>query len=260
MTTAFDLIRRANEPKVVAQERAAVLKASLRRVERRGQLTAALLVAPLVLFLVAVFLLPLGFMLIKGVEDKDFGRAFTTTAAALRHWDGRAVPPSETVASFIRELGEQRGKQSLSYVANRLNFDINGMRSMVMVAARRLPSADVADPLAGLVALDLKWGEVETWGAMKRATRPWTDFYLLAALDLNRNAIGEIVSVPEERAVFRTVFARTFWLSLLVTAVCVVLGYPVAYLLATQRPAVANLLMVLVLLPFWTSVLVRTTA
>lgn len=260
MTTASDLIGRGNGPRDIAPERAATLRAGLRRAERRGQLTAVLLVAPLVIFLAATFLMPLGFMLIKGIEDKDFSRSFTSTAAALQDWDGRAVPPREIVASFIRDLGEQRGKQTLSYVANRLNFDINGMRSMVLTAARRLPDANAADPLAALVALDPRWGDVETWGAMKRATRPWTDFYLLAALDLNHNAVGDIISVPEERAVFRTVFARTFWLSLIVTAVCVVLGYPVAYLLATQRPAVANVLMILVLLPFWTSVMVRTTA
>jgi putative spermidine/putrescine transport system permease protein len=45
-----------------------------------------------------------------------------------------------------------------------------------------------------------------------------------------------------------------------VTLLCIVLGFPVAYLLATQPPRRANLLMILVLLPFWTSLLVRTAA
>jgi putative spermidine/putrescine transport system permease protein len=49
-------------------------------------------------------------------------------------------------------------------------------------------------------------------------------------------------------------------ISLMVTLACVVLGYPVAYLLATLPLRTSNLLMILVLLPFWTSLLVRTTA
>jgi putative spermidine/putrescine transport system permease protein len=126
--------------------------------------------------------------------------------------------------------------------------------------ARRPPAADASDPLASLVSLDPRWGETETWGAMKRAIGPWTDFYLLAAVDLKRDATGAIAKVPEERAIFTTVFVRTFWISLIVAAVCAALGYPVAYLLATQPPAVTNLLLILILLPFWTSVMVRTAA
>ncbi len=235
------------------------LRAALRRSERRRQISAFLLVAPLLAFLLATFLLPLGFMLVKGIEDRDFSRAFKGTAGALQTWDGRALPPREVFEAFVRDLAANKGSQTLSFVANRLNFDINGMRSLLLSASRRL-AADAPDPQAALVALDPRWGEVETWGAMKRAIGPWTDFFLLAALDLKRDATGRIEAVPADRAIFRIVFWRTLWISLLVTVVCVLLGYPVAYLLATQPPAVTNLLMILVLLPFWTSVLVRTTA
>ena len=55
-------------------------------------------------------------------------------------------------------------------------------------------------------------------------------------------------------------FQRTFVASLVVTAICVVLGYPVAFLAAVSRPRTATIIMVLVLIPFWTSVLVRTYA
>ena len=235
------------------------LRAALRRNERSGQIRAFLLVAPLLAFLVTAFVLPLAFMLVKGVEDRDFSRSFAVTAAALAGWDGRAMPSPDIVAAFTRDLAASKGSQSLSFVANRLNFDINGMRSLLLTASRRL-ATDAPDPQAALLALDSRWGEIETWGAMKRAVGPWTDFFLLAALDLKRNSVGAIAPVPSDRAIFRIVFWRTLWIGLLVTVICVLLGYPVAYLLATQPPAVTNLLMILVLLPFWTSVLVRTTA
>ncbi|MFZ9414754.1 MAG: ABC transporter permease [Alphaproteobacteria bacterium] len=55
-------------------------------------------------------------------------------------------------------------------------------------------------------------------------------------------------------------FLVTLEISAAVTAICVALGYPLAYWLARQRQRVANLLLICVLLPFWTAVLVRTYA
>jgi ABC-type spermidine/putrescine transport system permease subunit I len=55
-------------------------------------------------------------------------------------------------------------------------------------------------------------------------------------------------------------FVVTFQISAAVTAICVLLGYPLAYWLCRQPPRIANLLLICVLLPFWTAVLVRTYA
>jgi putative spermidine/putrescine transport system permease protein len=55
-------------------------------------------------------------------------------------------------------------------------------------------------------------------------------------------------------------FALTFKLSIIVTGVTLLLGYPVAYLAASVRPRLAALILGMVILPFWTSVLVRTYA
>jgi len=90
--------------------------------------------------------------------------------------------------------------------------------------------------------------------------QPVTPFYLLSAADLRLNADGAVVSAPPDQSIFRTVFLRTLWISSLVTGLTLLLGYPVAYLLARLPTRISNLLMILVLLPFWTSLLVRTTA
>lgn len=55
-------------------------------------------------------------------------------------------------------------------------------------------------------------------------------------------------------------FLTTFKVAGLVTVICVLFGYPVAYLLSQLSPRAAQILMVFVILPFWTSVLVRTYA
>jgi putative spermidine/putrescine transport system permease protein len=67
---------------------------------------------------------------------------------------------------------------------------------------------------------------------------------------------GQIWRVP----VYLQVMGRTFRTSALVTLMCLALGYPLAYLLATLRPRVARLLMIVVVLPFFTSIIVRTYA
>lgn len=67
---------------------------------------------------------------------------------------------------------------------------------------------------------------------------------------------GQIWLVP----VYLQVIGRTFRISALVTLMCLALGYPVAYLLAMLRPRLARLLMIVVVLPFFTSIIVRTYA
>jgi putative spermidine/putrescine transport system permease protein len=60
--------------------------------------------------------------------------------------------------------------------------------------------------------------------------------------------------------VFGGILLRTFGISALVTLWCLALGYPLAYWLSTLSPRRANVLMILVLVPFWTSILVRVAA
>jgi putative spermidine/putrescine transport system permease protein len=71
---------------------------------------------------------------------------------------------------------------------------------------------------------------------------------------------GSVGMQPEERQIYGQIFMRTLWISVLVTVFCLLLAYPVSYLLATLPLRYSNLLMVMVLLPFWTSLLVRTTS
>jgi putative spermidine/putrescine transport system permease protein len=111
-----------------------------------------------------------------------------------------------------------------------------------------------------MIDIDATWGKRETWAVIAREVKPFTSFYLLSAVDLQRDANGQLSHVPPDRAIFREIFLRTLIISVTVTLATLVLGYPLAYLLATLPTRTSNLLMILVLLPFWTSLLVRTTA
>lgn len=236
------------------------LKARHGRVHRRHTARALLLVAPLLAFLLLTFLAPIGRMLYRAVEDPEFGAVLPRTAAILRAWDGSGPPPEAAFDALASEMPAAFEARTLAAVAQRLNHDVSGFRSLMLRTARRLP--DAAGPSARdiLTGLDARWGEPATWAAMRRAAFPLTDFYLLTAVDLDRDKHGAIVRVPEREAVFVDVLVRTLWIGFLVTAACLILGYPVAYLLATLPARSSNLLMILVLLPFWTSLLVRTSA
>jgi putative spermidine/putrescine transport system permease protein len=71
---------------------------------------------------------------------------------------------------------------------------------------------------------------------------------------------GAVERVPEDRRIYVQILGRTLGISIMVTLFTLLLGYPVAYMLATLPQKTASLLMICVLLPFWTSLLVRTTA
>ena len=81
--------------------------------------------------------------------------------------------------------------------------------------------------------------------------------YYLNAVDLKYGVNKTIEQQPEKRQVYNLLWKRTLMVSLLVTVFCLILGYPVAHLLATLPLSKSNLLMICVLIPFWTSLLVR---
>lgn len=227
----------------------------------RPRLGSWLLVLPLFLFAAGAFVVPITLMLLRSVQDPDFAAAFPRTAVELGRWEGAGLPPPATGRTFASELAEARGGERISHAANRLNADISGFRSLLLRTARGAATAAAADDaMAALAAIDRRWAEPATWAAMRRAAGPFTDYFLLAALDLQRDDAGALRAVPAERAVFVTIFLRTIGIGLTVTLFCLVLGYPVAYLIASAPSRWAGLLLVVVLIPFWTSVLVRTTA
>jgi len=240
-------------------EAAAGLARRVRRAGRQRRLTAALLVAPLFLFLLVGFAAPIAALLARGVQDTEVPRVLPRVTAALAAWDGRGLPDDRAFAALVEDMREARAAGTLAQAATRLNYDVNGFRTLIFATARRLPGPG-EDARAALLAADPAWGERATWAALRRAAGPLTDFYLLAALDLKRDADQRIVAAPPEQAIFRDVLARTLGISLAVTLLCLVAGYPVAALLASLPARQAAVLLAFVLLPFWTSLLVRTAA
>ena len=109
------------------------------------------------------------------------------------------------------------------------------------------------------IEADEEWGRPGIWATIDAYSSPYTAGFFLNAVDMRIGTEG-IEQRPADEQFYVTLFVRTILMSLLITATCVLLGYPVAWLLANLPARQANLLMILVLLPFWTSLLVRTSA
>ncbi len=237
------------------------LQQQLHRAERRNRLKSLALIAPLVLFLLVIFLLPMGLMLKKSIENPDVAALLPDTIAALSHWDGKALPDDAAYHALAEEITRASEADKLGNLGKRLNNEIAGYRSLLNNSADGLPFDPAPDSWRdAMLELDPRWGELPYWQAIARNRSPYTDAYLLSSIDLQRDNAGQIVKVSEDQAIYQNVFIRTFWMSLVITACCLLLAYPLAYLLATLPERSANLLMILVLLPFWTSVLVRIAA
>jgi putative spermidine/putrescine transport system permease protein len=225
----------------------------------RNNLFAAALIGPLFLLVVASFIVPLLFTLYTAVGNPEVRDTLPRTAAALRAWDGAGLPPEAAFAAIATELAQAQEGQHIGRLSRRLNFEVLGTRALLLKTAR------AADTLAApykdaLIALDPRWGETELWQMIRRNADAATPLYVLRSLDLTLTAGGTIVHAGKEDAVFRALFYRTFEISFWVTVLCVLLGYPVAYTISTMSQRAANIAMAIILVPFWTSILVRTTA
>jgi len=104
------------------------------------------------------------------------------------------------------------------------------------------------------------WADLIYWRTLKSNGSRFTLHYLLQAIDLDLQWDGSVERTPPDQRLYINILLRTLWISFVVTLVCILLGYPLAFFIATAPPRRAKILILLVLLPFWTSLLVRTAA
>ncbi len=237
------------------------LKQRLARAERINRLKSQALILPLLLFVVLVFLVPIAALLYKSTYNPEVVGSLPRTVEAISAWDGKALPDEPAYRALSLDLAEARRHQTLGDLSKRLNMELAGYRSLIAKTARALPfKSEPASYKDALERLDERWGDPAYWQVLRRNTSEYTPYYLLAALDHRIDDLGELAEAAPAQAIYLDIFARTFWMSLVITAICLVLAYPLAYLLASLPARQSNLLMIMVLLPFWTSILVRVAA
>jgi putative spermidine/putrescine transport system permease protein len=238
------------------------LKVRLQRAIRRARIRSFLLVLPLFFFLTVAFLLPIIDMLYRGVDNEIVSEVLPLTTVAIQDWDEESgeLPGEAVFEAMVKDIQVSFKDKTLGRAGRRLNYDKPGMSSIFRGSGRKAKKITEPPFKEQLIAANKGWGDITTWTLIKRESRAVTDSYFLAAVDMHYDAQGKITGQPENRQIYIQLFGRTLLISGIITALCILLGYPVAYLLATLPVSRSNLLMILVLLPFWTSLLVRTTS
>ena len=237
------------------------LRQALARAEARRKWRAFALTLPLLVFLLLTLLVPIVALLQRAVENPEVANALPTTVQALSGWDRKQAPAASAYAALMADLGHLPDSSDAGALARRLNTELPGARSLIMGAYRALPMEGSPNAIrAQLIEKDARWAEAPLWQAIAKNGARWTPDYLLASVDLQRDAQGHVERMPEEQRAFGGILLRTFHISLVVTLICLLLAYPLAWWLATLPARSANVLMILVLVPFWTSILVRVAA
>ncbi len=235
------------------------LKVSLQKAERRNKIRAILLVAPLLLFILFTFLIPIGDMLLRSVDDSYINTVFPKTFKEYKKWDRQDLPSEELYKTMFFEVKDSEG-YAIGKASTRMNYAKSGWKSLLKKSKRKFKKIEEGPYKEQMIAIDKKWADMEYWKALGVMVDATTAGYYLNAVDLKYNVDKEVVRQKENRRIYNHTWIKTFKVSILVMIFCLMLGYPISYLLSTLPLKYSNLLMICVLLPFWTSLLVRTVA
>ena len=240
------------------------LKKSLNRSLRQQKIRALLLISPLLIFIIAAFIMPIISMLSRSVENDLVSQTLPETVQALQSWDALSgqLPGEPVYAAFAIDIKNAAKAKVHTKVGLRLNYEKSGIVSLFKKTARKAKKWDIETDgpfKEKLIDVHEGWGNIEVWQTIKTHSPIYTSGYFLNAVDMRKTVQGAEFQ-PEDKTILIKLFKRTFVMSLVITISCILLGYPVAWLLANLPMRQANFLMILVLLPFWTSLLVRTSA
>lgn len=232
-----------------------------RKGRRSAALRAALPAVPLMVFLTCFLVFPLLFILHTAVSDREIVDNLRETAAALEGWNGDGLPPAETYAVFLREVGDAEKRGTLRQVGRRIGYQLERGMNVVQKAARVARAdgmTDAASVRQALMAADPAFAAPGIWTIIRDQNSPYSLFYLKWAAGFQTRLDKDGLASKEVGYDFRLFYVRTILVSLVVTALTLVVGYPLAYVIANARGWVGGLMLFCILLPFWTSLLVRT--
>jgi putative spermidine/putrescine transport system permease protein len=248
----------SSEPELLRTKDGQPLKAALAKSSRRARTRAFLLVVPLLAFVLLTFIVPIGQMLSRSVTNDQFSESMIN----LGEWfeaNPDTVPDETAYTALAADLVYAAQERMVGNAGTRINYEVPGTRSLFTSTGRKAKS--LAAPFKeALLQSNPDWGRPDIWAAMRSASATTTINFYQAAVDRKLNDDGQFERADPNSRIYVTLFVRTFLLSVIITGLCLLLGFPIAHLLAILPLHRASLLMILVLLPFWTSLLVRTTS
>lgn len=198
----------------------------------------------------------------KGIAA-DAARALPMTAREFSYWTlftelekNKSITKGKVwEALYVALADDLQNPQNATAIAS-----LSGpIASLVKTSAREISQQPRIDYTKIMGGVNKGWSERIIWETIKLHSSVYTGGYFLNAVDMRKTLDGPAIQ-PESKQILLNLFQRTVKMSLIITISCILLGYPIAWLLANLPVRTSNILMILVLLPFWTSLLVRTSA
>ena len=227
-------------------------------------------------------MLPIADMLLRSVDDKHINHVYPLTFKEYQKWDRKDLPPEEVYKAMYTELGsvipnivdttgmkkaemKRKRSQEVGKALTRMNYSKSGWKSMIKKTRRQILKNNKKGEIPEsyketMIEINKGWGDQLYWQSMAQMLEPRTAIYYWNAVDRTYDIEKNVVMQEENRRMYMKTWWKTLKVSIYVTVYCLILGFPVAHLLANLPLRYSNLLMIFVLLPFWTSLLVRTTA
>ena len=221
-------------------------------------------------------------MLLRSVDDQHINLVYPLTFKEYQKWDRKDLPPEEVYKAMYTELGsvipnivdttgmkkaemKRKRSQEVGKALTRMNYSKSGWKSMIKKTRRailkQIKKGEIPESYKEtMIEINKGWGDQLYWQSMAQMLEPRTAIYYWNAVDRTYDIEKNVVMQEENRRMYMKTWWKTLKVSIYVTVYCLILGFPVAHLLANLPLRYSNLLMIFVLLPFWTSLLVRTTA
>jgi putative spermidine/putrescine transport system permease protein len=209
-----------------------------------------LLMLPVALYLL-VFVYPLSSVFTLSVDNSALSSRFQSLSSL-----GSDAGPDAQAGALLADL-EAMEKKQLGEVARMLNQQRSGFRSLIMTTGK--VAAEIEPTMAGLIAFDDRWADRNYWAIINDNAAPITWKHYQKALGITVDADGGL-SAQAGEDIYVQVMRRTLSITFQVTILTLLVGYPLAYAAANASARVSTFVLAVVLLSFWTSVLVRTTA
>ena len=239
------------------------LKISLARAQRRSKIVAFMMVFPLLLFITIAFIGPIADMLMLAIDNTIVKEILPKSTEVLQSWDEYSgeLPDEAVFAAIVADIKKAKATKQHTKIGSRFNYESSGFSSLFRKTGRKVKKIKKPPYKEALIKADKRWGEIYTWQVIKQNSSSYTDGYYLAASDYKREfSSGNIKSLESKDSIYLKLFFRTIVLSSLITFLTFVIGFPLSYMLSQVSTRISNILIIFVLLPFWTSLLVRTTS
>lgn len=209
-----------------------------------------LLVVPLVIYLLA-YVTPLLSIVSLSVDNGALSERFVALSSAINSED-----PDKRAAALLDDLSAIDPK-ARAEAARMLNQEIGGFRSLLIDTGKAATNIDPT--MAALVAFDARWGDQAYWNVLSRNLSSFTLRHFQKATGLKPDSGGSLALV-EGDDIYLRIMLRTLVIAAQVTVLTLIIGYPLAYAVANGSRSLSSFILTVVLLSFWTSILVRTTA